>query len=73
MARRARPGVAAPWERVGARHLSIGDLLLNNAAEAGTDLLVMGAYARPRRGGLSLGEVGRHLLRFMTVPVLMSH
>ena len=68
-----RHGVVASCETVVARHLSIGDLLLNNAAEAGTDLLVMGAYAQTRRGGLSLGEVGRHLLRFMTVPVLMSH
>lgn len=53
--------------------LSIGDMLLNRCAEYGTDLLVMGATSQSRRGYLTLGETGRHLLKYMTAPVLMSH
>ncbi len=69
----ARHGVSATAEQFGPTGLSVGDMLLNRAAELGSDLLVMGAYAQTRRGLPGLGEVGRHLLRFMTVPVLMSH
>jgi len=53
--------------------LSVGDMLLNRCAEYGTDLLVMGATSQLRRGYLTLGETGRHLLKYMTAPVLMSH
>jgi nucleotide-binding universal stress UspA family protein len=53
--------------------LSVGDMLLNRCAEYGTDLLVMGATSQSRRGYLTLGETGRHLLKYMTAPVLMSH
>ncbi len=53
--------------------LSIGDLLLNMSADYGVDLLVMGATSQTRRGQQTLGETGRHLLKCMTLPVLMSH
>ncbi len=53
--------------------LSVGDMLLNRCADEGIDLLVMGAFAQSRRGQQTLGDVGRYLLEFMTVPVLMSH
>ena len=53
--------------------LSIGDLLLNMTADYGVDLLVMGATSQSRRGQQTLGETGRHLLKCMTLPVLMSH
>jgi nucleotide-binding universal stress UspA family protein len=53
--------------------LSIGDLLLNMCADHGADLLVMGATSQSRRGQQTLGETGRHLLKCMTLPVLMSH
>lgn len=53
--------------------LSVGDMLLNRSAELGVDLLVMGAAMQLRRGYQTLGETGRHLLKHMTVPVLMSH
>jgi nucleotide-binding universal stress UspA family protein len=48
-------------------------MLLNRCADEGIDLLVMGAFAQSRRGQQTLGDVGRYLLEFMTVPVLMSH
>ncbi|MCK4621128.1 MAG: universal stress protein [Desulfuromonadales bacterium] len=53
--------------------LSVGDMLLNRCADEGIDLLVLGAFAQYRRGHQTLGEVGRYLLEYMTVPVLMSH
>jgi nucleotide-binding universal stress UspA family protein len=33
----------------------------------------MGAYGRSRLREAVFGGVTRHILRFMTVPVLMSH
>lgn len=51
----------------------VPELLLSRCADAGADLLVMGAhgaYEFPR--GLR-GSVTRSILRHMTVPVLLSH
>jgi nucleotide-binding universal stress UspA family protein len=53
--------------------LGVGDVLLNRVADEGSDLLVMGVYADPHFGPHAVGEVARHVLRHMTVPVLMSH
>lgn len=53
--------------------LSVGDLLLNRCAEFSADLLIMGATSQSRRGHQTLGPTGRHLLKLMTLPVLMSH
>jgi nucleotide-binding universal stress UspA family protein len=33
----------------------------------------MGAFAQTRLGTPALGDVARHILKYMTVPVLMSH
>ena len=60
-------------EKLNAGELSVGDLLLNRCADQGIDLLVMGAFSQSRRGHQTLGEVGTHLLEYMTVPVLMSY
>lgn len=54
-------------------NLKIGDLLLNRCADEGIDLMVFGAFSEFRRGHQVLGETGRYLLEYMTVPVLMSH
>jgi nucleotide-binding universal stress UspA family protein len=53
--------------------MSIGDMLLNHACEQKMDMLVMGAYAQSRRGVFMHSPVAKHLLNFMTVPILMSH
>jgi len=68
-----RHGISAQPEQVLTGGLSVGDTLLNRLTDEAADLLVMGVYAQNRRGSQTLGEVGRHLLRHMTVPVLMSH
>lgn len=69
----ARYDLPLSCEKRSGRDLSVGDMLLNRCAEYGTDLLVMGATMQSRRGYQTLGETGRHLLRHMTAPVLMSH
>jgi nucleotide-binding universal stress UspA family protein len=68
-----RHGVKAAPERVIVSNSSVGDALLNRACEEGFDLVVMGAYAHTPQGKLALGSVAKHLLKQMTVPVLMSH
>jgi nucleotide-binding universal stress UspA family protein len=55
------------------KDIDIGDLLLNEAAQEGADLLVMGAYGHSRFRETVLGGATRHVLKNMTVPVLMSH
>jgi nucleotide-binding universal stress UspA family protein len=49
------------------------ELLLSQAADVGADLIVMGAYSRPRFTELVWGGVTRVMLGSMTAPVLMSH
>lgn len=68
-----RYGISVDGEKHVSGDLSVGDMLLNRCADEGIDLLVMGAFAQSRRGLQTLGETGRYLLKFMTVPVLMSH
>ncbi len=69
----SRYGLPLSCEKRVSGDLSIGDLLLNLCTDAGVDLLVMGATSQTRRGQQTLGETGRHLLKYMTLPVLMSH
>jgi nucleotide-binding universal stress UspA family protein len=68
-----RHGIKARKEAMKASGIGVGDLLLSRAADEGIDLIVCGAYGRPRLRELMLGGVTQHLLRHMTVPVLMSH
>lgn len=65
--------IKAGAEQATATGISVGDNLLNRASVEGSDLLVMGAYTHTRLGALTLGDVARHILKHMTVPVLMSH
>lgn len=50
-----------------------GESLLSFAVDEGADLIVMGTYGHSRFRELVLGGVTRHVLKNMTVPVLMSH
>lgn len=69
----ARHGVKATAEHIEAREMGAGEALLSRAADESIDLIVMGAYGRSRLRELVLGGATRHMLRHMTVPVLMSH
>jgi nucleotide-binding universal stress UspA family protein len=53
--------------------IGIMDTLLNNAADLGSDLLVMGAHGHIGLPFVSRGAGTRYILRHMTVPVLMSN
>lgn len=53
--------------------LSVADAILSNAADSGSDMIVMGAYGHSRLRERILGGVTRDILRSMTVPVLMAH
>jgi nucleotide-binding universal stress UspA family protein len=66
-------GVCARAETSIVTEIGIGDVLLNRVADGGNDLLVMGAYAYTHFGTYVLGDIARHILRHMTVPVIMSH
>ncbi|MGI9412894.1 MAG: universal stress protein [Hyphomicrobiales bacterium] len=53
--------------------ISVGDELLSRAADYGTDLLVMGGYGHGKVYESLFGGATRHILRHMTMPVLMAH
>lgn len=53
--------------------IDTGNTLLSLAADAGADLLVMGAYGHSRLRDLVLGGATQMILRSMTLPVLMAH
>jgi nucleotide-binding universal stress UspA family protein len=50
-----------------------GAAILAGAAESGADLVVMGAFGRPRWRELVFGGATAHVLAHMTVPVLTAH
>jgi nucleotide-binding universal stress UspA family protein len=69
----ARHGISAIAAASTAAEVEVGDVLLSHAADHGADLIVMGAYGHSRTREWLLGGATRHLLRHMTVPVLMAH
>lgn len=69
----ARHGVNVEAREIFAEDIGAGEALLSAASEDGSDLLVMGAYGHARWREVVLGGATRHILRHMTLPVLMSH
>ena len=69
----ARHGVSVEIHNREQDEIGVGDAILNAASDYSADLLVIGAYGHSRFRELVLGGVTRHLMRHMTVPVLMSH
>jgi nucleotide-binding universal stress UspA family protein len=69
----ARHGLKVTVRRIVGAEIGAGDMLLNEAADLGADLLVMGGYGHSRFREFMLGGATRTLLGQMTVPVLMSH
>jgi nucleotide-binding universal stress UspA family protein len=53
--------------------ISIGDELLNEASDMGTDLIVTGGFGHSRVYDFVLGATTSHILKCMTVPILFSH
>lgn len=69
----ARHGVKAEAQQVVAEDVDVGNMLLSRAADEDIDLIVMGCYGRSKLREMVLGGASRHILKHMTVPVLMSH
>lgn len=69
----ARHGIKVETKDFHVENLPIGEILINAANDAGSDLLVMGAYGHSRLNELVFGGATRNVMRHMTVPVLMSH
>ena len=66
-------GITAAPERIVAETVSVGDALLNRVSVQGADLMIMGAYAQRLMGTTTFGEVAKHVMKYMTLPVLMAH
>ena len=53
--------------------IDVGNALLSAAADASSDLIVMGAYGHSRFREILLGGATRTVLASMTVPIWMAH
>jgi nucleotide-binding universal stress UspA family protein len=69
----ARHGVTAEAQSLSVTDIGVADMLLSRAADEGVDLFVMGAYGHSRWREMVLGGVTAHMLKHMTMPVLMAH
>lgn len=69
----ARHGVKAEARSAPAKDVDVGNALLSRAADDDIDLLVMGAYGHSRLREMVVGGATRHLLKNMTIPVLLAH
>jgi nucleotide-binding universal stress UspA family protein len=69
----ARHGLNVDVRRTALGDADVGDILLSHAADAGSDLIVMGGYGHSRLREFVLGGVTRSIVRSMTAPVLMAH
>lgn len=69
----ARHGITAESVHASASDDRVGDLILARARKVGADLVVMGAYGRPRFAELVLGGATRAVLANAGIAVLMSH
>lgn len=69
----ARHGLNVEIKRLTSAGIDVASTLLSYAADASTDMMVMGGYGHSRLREFVLGGVTRGLLESMTVPVLMSH
>lgn len=66
-------GINSRVLRVPKGEISTSSVILNELANTGADLLIMGGYGTPKLREVILGGVTRTVLESMTVPVLMSH
>lgn len=69
----ARHGLKVEVKTAQSGGVGVGDVLLSAASDESADLLVMGGYGHSRLREMILGGTTAHLLRHMTLPVLMSH
>lgn len=68
----SRHGINATAAHRTKSEIPIGDELLNEASDAGADLIVTGAYGHSKLYDFVIGATTSHLLKYMTSPVLFS-
>jgi nucleotide-binding universal stress UspA family protein len=68
-----RHGIKADTRELAPDFREIGEVLLDEAAEANADLLVMGAFSHGRVRRMIFGGVTKYLLENTTLPVLMAN
>ncbi len=68
-----RHGVVPVVARFVATEYTVGEEIRVRAIDENADMLVMGCYGHSRLREFALGGVTRHLLREMTLPVMLSH
>ena len=68
----ARHDVTADIISVGSGGLSVAETILQQATIASADLLVVGAYSRPRASEMLFGGTTRSLIGDVRIPILMS-
>ncbi|HMN74299.1 MAG TPA: universal stress protein [Rhodoblastus sp.] len=66
-------GIAAKADQALSSDIGLMDALLNEAADCGADLLVLGAFGGQGYPRFSRGSGSRFMLKHMTLPVLLSH
>ncbi len=69
----ARNGVPVTWRHVVAKSRTPGEAYLDEAQEAGADLLVKGAYTQSRLRQMIFGGATRHIIMEAKIPVIMAH
>ena len=68
----ARHDVSAEVTNVSSAGLSVAETILQQTSQAGADLLVVGAYSRPRASEILFGGTTRSLIGEARIPMLMS-
>jgi nucleotide-binding universal stress UspA family protein len=69
----ARHGLKIEVKRIVTSETDVPSTILSYAADASSDLIVMGGYGHSRLREFVLGGATRGILTAMTVPTLMSH
>ncbi len=69
----ASHGIKSRIRRVSGGEISTSTIILNELANTGADILIMGGFGTSRLREIMLGGVTRTLFETMTVPVFMSH
>ena len=69
----ARHGLSVELRSIVGGNVDVANVLLSDAADRATDLIVMGGYGHSRLREFILGGATRGILQSMTVPTFMSH
>jgi nucleotide-binding universal stress UspA family protein len=68
-----RSGVPATARTIPGTQRTAGEVVLEECARIGADLLVKGAYTQSRLRQLMFGGATRHVLAHAQLPVVMAH